>query len=328
MMNRKKFFQIAFGLLISCAFIWLILTSIPIDELLSTLSKVRADYVAAGVAFFVVGYLCRIARWQLMLRIDNPALPFYRAGIPFMISIAANNVLPLRAGDVMRAFVFSKWLSVPSSSVLATLVSERLLDLLSLLVCLALALAYLGLAMDSATTLLGIGSAGLFSVAAIVALILGFPQVFQPLVMFLVRWIASLTGAAGEGLLRAVENLFQALRKMTRSGRTLGLIAMSALVWSAEAMVFFCAALAVPAITDPQAAWLAMPVGTLSTLLPSSPGYLGTFHYFVIEATQLLGNTSAAAAAFAVVVHLVLWVSATVIGGICFAIWTLFGIRS
>ncbi len=221
-MNRKKFFQIAFGLLISCAFIWLILTSIPIDELLSTLSKVRADYVAAGVAFFVVGYLCRIARWQLMLRIDNPTLPFYRAGIPFMISIAANNVLPLRAGDVMRAFVFSKWLSVPSSSVLATLVSERLLDLLSLLVCLALALAYLGLAMDSATTLLGIGSAGLFSVAAIVALILGFPQVFQPLVMFLVRWIASLTGAAGEGLLRAVENLFQALRKMTRSGRTLG----------------------------------------------------------------------------------------------------------
>ncbi|TMV10039.1 flippase-like domain-containing protein [Ruegeria sediminis] len=327
-MGKRKGFQVAFGLVLSCAFIWLILRSIPAGDLLSALATVRADMVAAGVGFFILGYTCRIVRWQLMLRIDNPALPFHRAGVPFMISIAANNVLPLRAGDVMRAFAFSRWLSVPSSGVLATLVSERLLDLLSLLLFLALALAYLGLSADSAAALLGVGSAGLFALAVMVALVFGFPQVFQPVVMFFVLRIAALAGNAGERLTRAMENLFRTLQKVTRSGRTLALIAMSVLAWSAEAIVFYCAALAVPAITEPQAAWLAMPVGTLSTLLPSSPGYLGTFHYFVIEATKLVGNAPAAAAAFAVLVHLILWVTATLIGGICFVYWTVFGIRS
>ncbi len=327
-MKRKELVKVALGLLMSAVFIWWILVSIPVADLLAALATVRGKWIAAAFCFFLVGYLFRIARWRLMLKIDNPALSLFRTAIPFMISIAANNVLPLRAGDVMRAFAFSTWLSVPSSSVLATLVSERLLDLLSLLVFLGLAFAYLGLELDSAATLLGVGSASLFLVASIVAFVLIFPHVFQPIVMVFIRWFGIVAPAAGEGLTGAVRNLFQTLRKMTRSGRTAGLIAMSALAWSAEAMVFYCSALAVPAITDPQAAWLAMPVGTLSTLLPSSPGYLGTFHYFVIEATQLLGNPPVAAAAFAVVVHLVLWVSATVIGGACFAIWATFGIRS
>lgn len=54
-----------------------------------------------------------------------------------------------------------------------------------------------------------------------------------------------------------------------------------------------------------------MPVGTLSTLLSSTPGYIGTFHYFVVPATELFGNT-AAAAAFALLAHLALWIPATI----------------
>ena len=102
----------------------------------------------------------------------------------------------------------------------------------------------------------------------------------------------------------------------------MALIVWSIMAWVGETGVFLSAAFAVPSMTEPIAAFLAMPIGTLSTLLPSSPGYIGTFDYFVIEAATVVGNPPVAASAFAVVAHLILWTTATVVGGICFAIWS------
>ena len=90
-----------------------------------------------------------------------------------------------------------------------------------------------------------------------------------------------------------------------------------------EGSVFWCVAKAMPAITQPVAGWLALPVGTLATLLPSTPGYVGTFDFFVIKAAEAMGNPAAAAAGFALMVHLVLWLPATLTGGACALYWLL-----
>jgi uncharacterized membrane protein YbhN (UPF0104 family) len=66
----------------------------------------------------------------------------------------------------------------------------------------------------------------------------------------------------------------------------------------------------------PQAAWLALPVGTLATLIPSAPGYAGTFDFFTAQAMALLGNPIAAATAYALLVHALLWLPATLVGGV------------
>jgi uncharacterized membrane protein YbhN (UPF0104 family) len=57
-------------------------------------------------------------------------------------------------------------------------------------------------------------------------------------------------------------------------------------------------------------------VGTFATVIPSTPGYIGTFDYFTAQAMSALGNTAAAAAAFAFLVHAVLWLPPTVAGGL------------
>lgn len=326
-MTVKRLVQLAVGLLISGGFLWLIATAIPVDEVGAALSRVDLLWAAAGVAMFAVGYLCRIRRWQLMLANDNPLLPFHRAAIPFMISIAANNVLPFRIGDVMRAFAFSRWLGAPSSAVLATLLAERFLDLLALLAALALASVALGIGEGRMAALFGVGLGGIMAAAAFIAFALLYPHMVQPLAHLILRRLAPILGGLGEKLTRAVDAVFDAMRRLTRSGRTLALIGWSAAAWGAEAGLFYCCALAVPAMTEPAAAWLAMPVGTLSTLLPSSPGYVGTFHYFVIKAVEALGNPPVAAAAFAFLAHIVLWLTATLTGGVCFAVWSFAKIR-
>lgn len=326
-MTTKKFLQVAVGLLVSAVFIYLIARQIPLDDILAALAEVQYSWVVAGVGCFAFGYFCRVRRWQLMLINENPAVSFGKAGTAFMVSIAANNVLPFRLGDVMRAFAFSKWLNVPSSAVLATLVAERLLDILALLVAFGLACLLLGLGTGAIAALLGAGSIGLVVLAVVIVVAFLYPQVMQPPVMYVLNRISPMMGSLGEKITNAAQNVFDTLKRVTRSGRTLALLMWSTLAWIGEAGVFLCAAYSVPALAVPKAAFLAMPVGTLSTLLPSSPGYVGTFHYFVIESAELLGNDLAAASAFAVVAHLILWTSATVLGGICFVVWSFTGLR-
>jgi uncharacterized membrane protein YbhN (UPF0104 family) len=69
-------------------------------------------------------------------------------------------------------------------------------------------------------------------------------------------------------------------------------------------------------VTGPLAGWLALPVGTLATLIPSTPGYVGTFDYFTVKAMTELGNTTAAATAYALLVHALLWLPPTLVGGL------------
>ncbi len=61
----------------------------------------------------------------------------------------------------------------------------------------------------------------------------------------------------------------------------------------------------------------ALSTGALATLLPSSPGYVGTFDYFAILGITAYGASRAAAAAFALLVHFLLWLPPTVVGALC-----------
>ena len=100
------------------------------------------------------------------------------------------------------------------------------------------------------------------------------------------------------------------------------LLGYTVLSWFFEACTFYMVACAIPDLANPAAGWLAMPVGTLSTALPSSPGYVGTFHYFVTVAARVLGNDPDASTAFAILIHLVLWLPVTICGAVCFVYWT------
>jgi uncharacterized membrane protein YbhN (UPF0104 family) len=63
-----------------------------------------------------------------------------------------------------------------------------------------------------------------------------------------------------------------------------------------------------------RAAFFSMTTATLSTLIPSLPGYIGTFHYFSMQGLMAFGTGADAAAAFAIVVHLLLWLPPTLVG--------------
>lgn len=190
---------------------------------------------------------------------------------------------------------------------------ERLLDLLMVAAFLGAALAWFGL---SASSLLGVGSVFLLGGAAFLLLVLLFPSLFEPLAMACVRALEALAPAFGARLGEQVGKVFGALRAMAHGATMLTLVFWSFLAWLAEGCVFWLCALALPSISQPLAAWLALPVGSLATVIPSTPGYVGTFDFFVAQAMAAPGNALAAAAAYALLVHAVLWAPPTILGGL------------
>ena len=57
-----------------------------------------------------------------------------------------------------------------------------------------------------------------------------------------------------------------------------------------------------------------MALSTLATLAPSSPGYIGPFHFAASTAIVILGGEEILAAAFALIAHLCVWVPTTLLG--------------
>ncbi|MFD0982783.1 lysylphosphatidylglycerol synthase transmembrane domain-containing protein [Tropicimonas aquimaris] len=312
--------KVGLGLAVTVLFLWLVLRQVSLDEVGAVISGADRGMIAIATGVFLLGYACRIQRWRLMLAHENPGLGWGRTAVPFMSSIAVNNLVPLRAGDALRAFGFTDWLQAPASAVLATVLAERLLDLLVLMVGLGLVLAFLPAASEL-SVLMGLGSTGIALAVAAILLVLLFPRTFQPMFLMLLRWCARLLPGLGGRLTHAAEKIFDTLNHLAGRPMMLRLLAWSCLAWGFEAAVFYCVALSIAELRDPLAGLVAMPVGTLSTLVPSSPGYVGTFDFFVGKTVELLGNPFSVGAAFAVTVHLVLWLAATLTGGVCLLAW-------
>ncbi|MGF1447279.1 MAG: lysylphosphatidylglycerol synthase transmembrane domain-containing protein [Pikeienuella sp.] len=316
-MSLGRVLSLAGGVAIALLFLWLLLRDTETTALLAAFDGAQPVWVGLGIAAFFAGYAARIARWQRMLALENPSITWVASAGPFFISIAANNLLPFRAGDALRTFAFRRRLGVSAGPVLATLLVERLLDLLTLLAILAGAVLVTGLAVGG---LIGIGVAGLVAVAGAALLVLLAPALFEPLPRGLLRLLGRLAPGLASAAQTQVDRVFGVLKHLAGRRAMIPLIGWSALAWGLEGCVFLCAALALPAMAEPLAAVVALPLGTLATLIPSTPGHIGTFDFFTAEAVALFGVPPSVAAAYALLVHAMLWVPPVLAGGLALLI--------
>lgn len=301
------------GLGITAFFLWLLLSRVELHEVSGALSRISAVSLLIALVFLAAGYTVRVVRWWSMLRVLDPSVSLSACGWPFLVSIAVNNLLPFRAGDALRVVGFRKQLRAPAMRLLGTLLIERLLDLMTLLVFFFLGLLYVtdSKLPDYFIRLTSFIAAG----GAVTVLAIFF---FSTQIERLFYWITDRPGLTVRGWSDPMKehggHLLDALRVLQTPTLTLKLIALSVVVWSFEGAVFATVAHALSPESATSGPWFALSTGTLATLLPSSPGYVGTFDYFAMLGMMAFGAERTSATAFAVVVHVVLWLPLTVAG--------------
>lgn len=312
-MTLSKSLRLCLGAALALIFLWLVLRQVRLDEIERAFAGASMAWLACALLTFAVGYACRIERWRLMLVRENPALKWQDCAGPLLAGFAGNNVLPFRAGDLLRAFAFGRVLGATSGVVLATLFVERLLDLLVILILLGATLAIFG---TDAARLAGVGGVALLAIAAAMCVILLFPALLTPCLKLVAAVVIRLAPQLGGKVRVEIDKSLATLHQLAQGHTMRKLMFWSLAAWIAEGFVFWFAAAALASVTAAHAAWLALPVGTLATLIPSTPGYVGTFDYFIVRSMTELGNPAASATAYALLVHAILWLPPTLAGGL------------
>lgn len=313
--SAAKWLRQSIGFIISAICLWFVFHQINFDEFKEELAKLQWHFVFWGVLSLSADYALRVKRWAMMLQATGAHVKSMDCAPAFLGSITLNNVLPFRAGDVVRALVFPASIGVDRVTATASLVFERLLDLLTLLVCLGVGLSLSAITQipdwlgESILTLSITGGALLFFIVAFSQLIVKWLSTLQH--YLLVKHHHRIAKVVS-----LISDLLSHLKAMARPSALVGLFLLSMIAWVGESGLFLSILKGLSINATPSAALLIMAMATLSTLVPSSPGYIGPFHLATASAITLLGGSTSQAASFAVLAHLGIWLPTTLAGSI------------
>lgn len=306
------------GFLLTAVFLWIVARNVSLEELSGAFRG--ADYrlvVPATLATFS-GYLLRTLRWQRIVRPVAP-LGFGDTFSVLMMGFAANNLLPARLGEFVRAYLLGRKIGARKTYGMATIILERVCDGMVLIGLLGIVSLLMPLPVWGRDVQLI--SSALFLGASLGIVVLLVQEEFAVKAAgFILRPFPSRMSGA---LLRATGAFISGLHSL-RSRTNLALvILLSVAVWLLEASSYLLMTRAfgvwVPDGTQLLAAAFLLVVVNLGIMLPSAPGYVGTFQFFGVMALGVFGIAKETALAIAISSHLMQYLLVTAIGLLFFA---------
>lgn len=298
-------------------FAWF-LRGVDLSSVAGQIRRARGDLLALATLPLLITYVARTVRWQFLLEpIGETAFnTTFRATV---IGFAAMALLPARLGDVLRPYLLARREGLAMASTFATIVMERVLDLVTVLVLLALYVAALGGRETVPARLLGPLEASA-TIAAVVALVLlalmwtlaTHPERIARLVLRSEGVLPSRIAHALSGLARTFSEGFA----VAREARALTFaILWSFPVWLAIAAHAWLVAAAFGIRMPFAGAFLLQSLLVIGVAMPT-PGGVGGYHaMFRLGVTAFFGAPDDAAVGAAIVAHALSLVPVVLLGG-------------
>jgi glycosyltransferase 2 family protein len=279
------------GVSLLCLF--LALRTVHPADLLAALQAASLFWILAFVAIMAGVLLLKAWRWQLLFHPEyNP--PFGSMLSILCVSYMISNVLPGRAGELARVVLLPAEQPVSAARTVASIVVERLLDLLSVLFMLVCLLPFVNLPHDMRQAAQALGVLALVGAGAM--MLLSFWK------QRLLRWAHMIFGGVRmlnrPALFEALEHLVDGFA-LLRTPLGLAVIGLALLSWIGVDLLGWAAAQAFHIQVPFSAIVFAVILTTLSQLLPSTPGYVGVFQLAATMALVPLGIPPLQAATFA-----------------------------
>ncbi len=302
------------GIAISLFFIYFAFRGQNFGDIKDALSSANLWWLIPALVLYFAGVWVRAIRWRILLQpiVDVTSRELFPIVV---IGYMANNVLPLRTGEIVRAFTLQRQRQVPMTSSLATIAVERIFDGLTMLGFMLAAMAFVSF--TSQLRHLAIVAFIVFAVLLIGLFILTLGGSFVDRLLQLV--LGPLPTPLADRIERMAESFLGGLAVLKRR-RDLALVAgTSLLAWSLEASMYYTLArgfsLQLREVMGIAATLLTTGVANMATLIPSSPGYIGQFEYGVkLVVSGALGVPESEALAYAIFVHAVLLFPITILG--------------
>ena len=292
------------GLLVSLCCLVLVLRGVQWDAVAAILGDMRLLPLVAAVAVEFLTFWAIAARWQ---RLFAPLTLPSRASLFEILTIAqlVNGVLPAKLGPLVRAYLAGQGESKGVAFALTTIVGEKLVEGISLLVIGACLLPFVPL-QDWLRPATWVGAALLLFALGLVLWVAFRREAAR-------RWMRRLLGRWPR-LFDTAESALAALRVWQDPRAVLALVGWSMLIWAMTVvlnqLLLWSLGIEVPLV----APLLLLVVLQVGVRVPSSPGSIGVFHYLSVLTLALFGVDKDLAFAYGVLLHLVTYLPPSLLG--------------
>jgi glycosyltransferase 2 family protein len=304
------------GIAVSVGLLAWALRDVSLSEVLGHVRTARPGPLAVAVTLATLAFPIRLIRWRLLLRDEHgrayPALPLWHA---IAIGFTANNILPLRAGELIRAYTAARLTSARFTTVFSSIAVERIFDGLTVVALLTLAL--LGPELPAAVKVGGTSVAQLARAAGVISLLALFTAVAvvaAPLTAErAVRWVMPHAHLA-DRIIDLIEGVRRGLVVLRSPARLAGVVVWSLVLWLMNALAFYVGFSAFGIPVSFEGALLLQGLLVLGISIPSTPGFFGPFEAVIVAVLALYGVPGSLAFSYAISFHITSFVPITLLG--------------
>ena len=294
------------GLIVSATFLVLILSFVDLHQLVDVIRQADLRWLAVSVLAAVTWLSMRGVVWRALLRAKAPYRDVF---LTLNEGYLLNNFLPLRLGELGRAFLLSRKTGLTFMEALPTVVIERVLDLAYSAIILLSALPFVADAPDTVKQAAYVASSlvvvGLFSLYLLARNHVWALGVFEKMGL---RWpIVQRFG-------RLLKSFLEGLAMLTDGWLFLRVLGLMAINWSIAIVQVLVILLAF--FPHAQVVWAMFGLGAaaLGGAIPALPGGVGPFEGVMGAAVLLVSGEEARSFAAAIVTHLLNYLVTSIIG--------------
>ncbi len=297
----------ALGYLFALACLVWVFHDIHPRQLLSSIRITNAWLLAAAVVFDILTYVMQGVRWRLLLAPVGP-LRTVKATQAIYVGLFTNEIVPLRFGELVRAYLAARWLNTGFGHVIPSMVVERFLDAIWLLAGVGIVAIIVPLPRD---LVLAGDVLGVIVLIAMVAFVWVVVREERKMEHGLLKQPRS---APFSTISQFAKKIASGLKEIGFSPNFFVAAAVSSTLLIFQGLAVWCIMRACALPLDALAGFTVMVIVRLGTAIPNAPANVGSFQFFTVLALGLFGIDKPTAAAFSLLDFAVLTTPLWVIG--------------
>ncbi len=299
------------GVGISALFLLFVFRKVNLYELKGALETANYIYLIPVVLLLILSLWLRAFRWHYILQ----PIKKIKIGSLFsatMIGFMANNLLPARLGEFVRAYVIGQKEQISKSSSFATIVVERVFDGLTLLLFLVVVLIFGSFSSpkwlrNTAYIALGVY---LFTLFFLILLKIKTNETLR-LAEFIFR---PFPPKLRRKFIQALNSFARGLKILHDTKNIVVSVVLSLFIWLPVAAIIYFLLVSFGIHLPIYASFLLMVILCLGVMVPSAPGYVGTIQFFCVAGLALFGVPKSQALSFSIIYHVSTFIPVTAIG--------------
>ena len=304
-LDKKKIMFLA-GILISIICSWLFVRKIEWSSLGTAFNEAKYIYILPTIILMYIGYYIRAIRWEVLIS------PIKKVSVlnlfsAIMIGFLANNVLPARLGEIIRPVMIARKEKIKVSTSFATIVTERVFDILAVIVIASLLFHFLPSDPSQNTD-----SQAVIHQLEKCSAIMAFLGICAIASLFLLSLYPKKAGAVFERLLfifphhlrdklvNLLHSFISGLQVFDHKTKLIWIGVLSMILWliNAASIYVLCYSFDID-LTFAGACFVLVCIA-LAVALPQAPGYIGVFHIATQKSLDVFGIDLSSAQSFAI----------------------------